>query len=406
VPLTDTAIRKAKPDTSPRRLSDERGLYLLLNPNGSLWWRWDYRYAGKRKTLSMGTYPDTGLRDARDKREAARKLLAAGVDPGEQRKAVKAAGEERDANSFAVIAEEWLARQAARMAPATLEKAQWTFNDLVNPWIGNRPVTEIDAPEMLKLLRRIEERGAHETAHRTKQRCSQIFRYAIATGRAQNDPTAALRGALAPVVSTSRAAITDPLKMGELLRAIDGYTGSFVVRCAMKLSPLVFVRPGELRQAEWTEIDLDGARWNIPAAKMKMRAEHLVHLSSQAVAILRELHPLTGRGKYVFPGERSASRPLSDGTINAALRRLGFDKNTMTAHGFRAMASTRLNEIGWAPDVIERQLAHVEKNKVRAAYNRAQYLDERIRMLQAWADYLDGLRAGGAVVVAFKRSQV
>ncbi|MBB6189008.1 integrase arm-type DNA-binding domain-containing protein [Rhodanobacter sp. MP7CTX1] len=406
MPLTDTAIRKAKPDTSPRRLSDERGLYLLLNPNGSLWWRWDYRYAGKRKTLSMGTYPDTGLRDARDKREAARKLLAAGVDPGEQRKAVKAAGEERDANSFAVIAEEWLARQAARMAPATLEKAQWTFNDLVNPWIGNRPVTEIDAPEMLKLLRRIEERGAHETAHRTKQRCSQIFRYAIATGRAQNDPTAALRGALAPVVSTSRAAITDPLKMGELLRAIDGYTGSFVVRCAMKLSPLVFVRPGELRQAEWTEIDLDGARWNIPAAKMKMRAEHLVHLSSQAVAILRELHPLTGRGKYVFPGERSASRPLSDGTINAALRRLGFDKNTMTAHGFRAMASTRLNEIGWAPDVIERQLAHVEKNKVRAAYNRAQYLDERIRMLQAWADYLDGLRAGGAVVVAFKRSQV
>jgi len=406
VPLTDTAIRKAKPDTSPRRLSDERGLYLLLNPNGSLWWRWDYRYAGKRKTLSMGTYPDTGLRDARDKREAARKLLAAGVDPGEQRKAVKAAGEERDANSFAVIAEEWLARQAARMAPATLEKAQWTFNDLVNPWIGNRPVTEIDAPEMLKLLRRIEERGAHETAHRTKQRCSQIFRYAIATGRAQNDPTAALRGALAPVVSTSRAAITDPLKMGELLRAIDGYTGSFVVRCAMKLSPLVFVRPGELRQAEWTEIDLDGARWNIPAAKMKMRAEHLVHLSSQAVAILRELNPLTGRGKYVFPGERSASRPLSDGTINAALRRLGFDKNTMTAHGFRAMASTRLNEIGWAPDVIERQLAHVEKNKVRAAYNRAQYLDERIRMLQAWADYLDGLRAGGAVVVAFKRSQV
>ena len=406
MPLTDTAIRKAKPDTSPRRLSDERGLYLLLNPNGSLWWRWDYRYAGKRKTLSMGTYPDTGLRDARDKREAARKLLAAGVDPGEQRKAVKAAGEERDANSFAVIAEEWLARQAARMAPATLEKAQWTFNDLVNPWIGNRPVTEIDAPEMLKLLRRIEERGAHETAHRTKQRCSQIFRYAIATGRAQNDPTAALRGALAPVVSTSRAAITDPLKMGELLRAIDGYTGSFVVRCAMKLSPLVFVRPGELRQAEWTEIDLDGARWNIPAAKMKMRAEHLVHLSSQAVAILRELNPLTGRGKYVFPGERSASRPLSDGTINAALRRLGFDKNTMTAHGFRAMASTRLNEIGWAPDVIERQLAHVEKNKVRAAYNRAQYLDERIRMLQAWADYLDGLRAGGAVVVAFKRSQV
>jgi len=402
VPLTDTAIRKAKPGTSPRRLTDERGLYLLLNPNGSQWWRWDYRHAGKRKTLSMGTYPDTGLKDAREKREAARKLLAAGVDPGDVRKAEKAAGEERAANNFAFIAEEWLARQSPRMAAATLEKARWTLDDLVNPWIGSRPITEIDAPEMLKLLRRIEERGAHETAHRTKQRCSQIFQYAIATGRATNDPTAALRGALAPVVSTSRAAITDPLKMGELLRAIDGYTGSFVVRCAMKLSPLVFVRPGELRQAEWTEIDLDGARWNIPAAKMKMRAEHLVHLSTQAVAILRELNPLTGRGKYIFPGERSASRPLSDGTINAALRRLGFDKDTMTAHGFRAMASTRLNEIGWAPDVIERQLAHVEKNKVRAAYNRAQYLDERIRMLQAWADYLDGLRAGGKVV-AIKR---
>ena len=402
MPLTDTAIRKAKPGTSPRRLTDERGLYLLLNPNGSQWWRWDYRHAGKRKTLSMGTYPDTGLKDAREKREAARKLLAAGVDPGDVRKAEKAAGEERAANNFAFIAEEWLARQSPRMAAATLEKARWTLDDLVNPWIGSRPITEIDAPEMLKLLRRIEERGAHETAHRTKQRCSQIFQYAIATGRATNDPTAALRGALAPVVSTSRAAITDPLKMGELLRAIDGYTGSFVVRCAMKLSPLVFVRPGELRQAEWTEIDLDGARWNIPAAKMKMRAEHLVHLSTQAVAILRELNPLTGRGKYIFPGERSASRPLSDGTINAALRRLGFDKDTMTAHGFRAIASTRLNEIGWAPDVIERQLAHVEKNKVRAAYNRAQYLDERIRMLQAWADYLDGLRAGGKVV-AIKR---
>ena len=402
MPLTDTAIRKAKPGTSPRRLTDERGLYLLLNPNGSQWWRWDYRHAGKRKTLSMGTYPDTGLKDAREKREAARKLLAAGVDPGDVRKAEKAAGEERAANNFAFIAEEWLARQSPRMAAATLEKARWTLDDLVNPWIGSRPITEIDAPEMLKLLRRIEERGAHETAHRTKQRCSQIFRYAIATGRAQHDPTAALRGALAPVVSTSRAAITDPLKMGELLRAIDGYTGSFVVRCAMKLSPLLFVRPGELRQAEWTEIDLDGARWNIPAEKMKMRAEHLVHLSSQAVAILRELHPLTGRGKYVFPGERSASRPLSDGTINAALRRLGFDKDTMTAHGFRAMASTRLNEMGWAPDVIERQLAHVEKNKVRAAYNRAQYLGERIRMLQAWADDLDGLRAGGKVV-AIKR---
>jgi len=396
--LTDAAIRNAKPADKPQKLSVGAGLYLLLNPNGSRWWRLKYRYGGKEKLLSLGTYPDTGLKDARDKRDAARKLLAAGVDPGEARKAERAAGEERAGNSFAVIAEEWLARQSPRMAPATLEKARWTLDDLVNPWIGSRPITEIDAPEMLKLLRRIEERGAHETAHRTKQRCGQIFRYAIATGRAKNDPTAALRGALAPVVTTSRAAITDPLKIGELLRAINGYTGGLVVRSALKLAPLVFMRPGELRQAEWDEFDLDGARWNVPAEKMKMRGEHLVHLSLQAVAILRELHPLTGRGRYVFPGERSAKRPMSDGAVNAALRRMGFDKDTMTGHGFRAMASTRLNEMGWAPDVIERQLAHVEKNKVRAAYNRAQYLGERIRMMQEWADYLDTLKAGGKVI--------
>ncbi|GAB2577058.1 hypothetical protein GCM10027066_19660 [Dyella jejuensis] len=280
-----------------------------------------------------------------------------------------------------------------------MEKAQWTLDDLVNPWIGSRPISEIDAPEMLRLLRRIEDRGAHETAHRTKQRCGQIFRYAIATGRAKHDPTADLRGALTPVKVTHRAAITDPAKIGELLHAIDGYTGSFVVRTAMKLAPLVFLRPGELRQAEWTEFDLDAAQWRIPAEKMKMRGEHIVPLPAQAVAILRELHPLTGRGQYVFPGERSRARPMSDGTINAALRRMGFDKNTMTGHGFRAMASTRLNEMGWTPDVIERQLAHTEKNKVRAAYNRAQYLDERKRMTQAWADYLDGLRQGGSSLI-------
>ncbi len=251
---------------------------------------------------------------------------------------------------------------------------------------------------MLKLLRRIEERGANETAHRTKQRCSQIFRYAIATGRTKSDPTSALRGALAPVISKGRAAITDPLKMGELLRAIDGYTGSFVVRSALKLAPFVFVRPGELRKAEWSEIDLEAAQWRIPAGKMKMREEHIVSLPIQAVALLRELHPLTERGQYVFPGERSVSRPMSENAVNAALRRMGFDKDTMTGHGFRAMASTRLNEMGWASDVIERQLAHAERNKVRAAYNRAQYLEERARMMQAWADYLDGLRAGGKIV--------
>lgn len=400
--LTDTAIRKAKPTDKPLKLSDGAGLYLLLNPNGSRWWRFDYRYGGKRKTLSMGTYPDTGLADARARRDEARKLLAAGVDPGEQRKAVKLAGAERAANSFAVIAEEWLAKQAGRMAPATLAKARWTLDDLVLPWIGDRPIAEIDPPEVLRLLQRIEERGAHETAHRTKQRCGQVFRYAIATHRATRDPTADLRGALTPAKVTHRAAVTDPAKVGELLRAIDGYTGSFVVRSALKLAPLVFARPGELRQAEWSEIDLDGALWRIPAGKMKMREEHTIPLPSQAIAVLRELQPLTGNGQYVFPSERSRQRPMSDGTINAALRRLGFDKDTMTGHGFRAMASTRLNEMGWSPDVIERQLAHAERNKVRAAYNRAQYLDERKQMMQSWADYLDGLRAGGKIV-AIKR---
>lgn len=392
--LTDITIRKAKPADKPQRMFDGGGLYLEVSPAGGKLWRWKYRVNGKERRLALGIYPDTGLADARDKRDAARKLLAAGIDPGEHRKAAKAAGEGRAANSFAVVAEEWLAKQSAHMAPATLEKARWTFDDLVFPWIGTRPIADIDAPEMLKLLRRIEDRGAHETAHRTKQRCGQVFRYAIATHRASRDPTADLRGALTPAKTTHRAAVTDPDKVGELLRAIEGYTGSFVVRCALKLAPLAFSRPGELRQAEWAEIDLDSARWRIPAGKMKMREEHTVPLSSQAVTVLRELQPLTGAGQYVFPSERSRQRPMSDGTINAALRRMGFDKDTMTGHGFRAMASTRLNEMGWSPDVIERQLAHAERNKVRAAYNRAQYLDERKRMMQAWADYLDGLRDG------------
>jgi integrase len=401
--LTDTGIRKTKPTDKPQKLADGGGLYLLLNPNGSRWWRYKYRFEGKEKLLSFGTYPETSLADAREKHAVARKQLQAGIDPGAHRKAAKAAGEERSANSFAVIAQEWLAKQQ-NMSPATLEKARWTFDSLVNPWIGNRPISEIDAPEMLKLLHRIEERGAHETAHRTKQRCGQIFRYAIATGRARHDPTADLRGALTPVKVQHRAAITDPAKVSELLRAIDGYTGSFVVRSALRLAPLLFVRPGELRQAEWTEFDLDAAEWRIPASKMKMRELHIVPLPHQAVAILRELHPLTGGSTYTFPGERSRQRPMSDAAVNAALRRMGFDKDTMTGHGFRAMASTRLNEMGWSPDVIERQLAHAERNKVRAAYNRAQYLAERQKMMQTWADYLETLKLGGTVVPIRKKT--
>ena len=401
MPLTDAGIRKARPTDKPQKLADGGGLYLLLNPNGSRWWRYKYRFEGKEKLLSLGTYPETSLAEAREKHAAARKRLQAGTDPGAHRKAEKAAGAERAANSFAVVAEEWLAKQTGKMSPATYEKARWTFDTLVNPWIGNRSIADIDAPEMLKLLQRIEERGAHETAHRTKQRCGQIFRYAIARGGAKHEPTADLKGALTPVAVKHRAAITDPTKVGELLRAIESYTGSLVVRTALKLAPLLFVRPGELRQAEWAEFDLDNVQWRIPGSKMKMREEHIVPLPSQAVAILHELHPLTGSGRYVFPGERSRQRPMSDAAVNAALRRMGFDKDTMTGHGFRAMASTCLNEMGWAPDVIERQLAHAERNKVRAAYNRASHIAERRKMMQAWADYLDGLR-NGALVIAFK----
>ncbi|MEO8998334.1 MAG: integrase arm-type DNA-binding domain-containing protein [Rhodanobacter sp.] len=391
--LTALAIKAAKPG----KHFDGGGLYLHVQAGGR-YWRLKYRHAGKERLLALGVYPEVSLSEARKCRGVARGTLRAGDDPGAVKRERKVADKVAAANTFDAVAAEWLKQQKPRMAAATLAKAKWTLDDLVSPWIGNRPIAEIDAPELLRVLRRIEERGAHETAHRTKQRCGQIFRYAIATGRAKHDPTADLRGALAPVVSKSRAAITDPAKVGELLRAIDGYSGGLIARSALKLAPLVFVRPGELRHAEWAEFDLDGAQWRIPAGKMKMREEHIVSLPAQAVAILRELHPLTGRGHYVFPGERSVSRPMSENTVNAALRRMGFDKDTMTGHGFRALASTRLNEMGWAPDVIERQLAHAERNKVRAAYNRAQYLSERQKMMQAWADYLDGLRSGAAVV--------
>jgi integrase len=300
--LTALAIKAA----GPGKHFDGGGLFLHVTAAGR-YWRMKYRHAGKEKLLAFGVYPEVSLSEARKRRDAARTLLRGGDDPGAIKRERKVADKQSAANTFGAVAAEWLKQQKPRMAAATLEKARWTLDDLVNPWIGSRPVAEIDAPEMLKLLRRIEERGAHETAHRTKQRCGQIFRYAIATGRAKHDPTADLRGALAPVISKSRAAITDPVKIGELLRAIDGYTGGLVVRSALKLAPLLFMRPGELRKAEWSEFDLDGSQWRVPAHKMKMRGEHLVHLPVQAVAILRELYPLTGHGQYVFPGERSTS---------------------------------------------------------------------------------------------------
>jgi integrase len=399
-PLTETRIRATKPAEKPAKLFDGGGLYLLVNPakatdeSGARLWRLKYRIGGREKLLSLGAYPDVPLKLAREGREKARKQLAAGIDPSSARKAEKAAR----ADTFAAIALEWLDLQRKKMAAATLQKAEWTFKDLINPYIGSRPIGSITAPEILAVLRRIETRGKHETAHRTKQRCSQIFRYAIATGRAERDPTPDLRGALAPVVVTNRAAITTPARIGELLRAIEGYSGQPSTEYALKLAPLLFARPGELRAALWNEFDLDGAEWRIPATRMKMREEHVVPLARQAVELLRELHPLTGPDGYLFPSLTTPTRPISNNTINGALRRLGYARTEMTAHGFRAMASTCLNEQGFAPDVIELQLAHAERDKVRGAYNRAARLPERRKMMQAWADYLDGLRADVAKI--------
>lgn len=388
--LTDTQIRNAKPKAKPFKLTAGSGLFLLVNPNGSKWWRFRYRVDGREKMLSLGVYPDVSLKKANERRDAARALVADGVDPSTSRQSEKAA----TANTFAAVAAEWLAIQKKTLATKTYAKAAWTLETLVFPYIGQRPIAKITAPDVLKLLKRIEERGHHETAHRTRQRCSQVFRYAVQTDRAEHDVTLNLRGALAPVVSENHASIVEPKRIGELLRAIDGYAGHVVTSFALRLAPLLFVRPGELRHAEWAEFHLTGEQphWRIPAEKMKMGTQHIVPLSKQAIAILQELHPLTGGGKYVFPSLLSGSRPMSDNTVNAALRRMGYSKAEMTGHGFRSMASTLLNEQGWHPDVIELQLAHQERNKVRAAYNKAQRLPERREMMQKWADYLDTLR--------------
>ncbi|PPU85878.1 integrase [Xanthomonas populi] len=399
MPLTDTAIRKAKPASRTQRLFDGGGMYLEIPPAGGKWWRLKYRIDGKEKRMSLGTYPDTGLAAARARRDEARKLLAAGLDPSEQRKQAKqaqaatvaAAGE-----TFEAVAREWMSRQT--VARVTAEKNRWLLETFLFPEIGSRPIGEIKPRELLDALRKIEATGKLETASRAKIKAGQVFRHAMLEGKAEIDPTASLRGALKVAKARHHAAVTEPVKIGQLLRAIEGFCGQPVTHAALKLAPLVFVRPGELRAAEWDEIDLDAAVWRIRPERMKMKSAHLVPLSSQAVAILRDLHALTGGGLHVFPGLRP-KRPMSENTINAALRALGYAGDEMTGHGFRSMAATRLNEMGWNADAIERQLAHAETNKVREAYTHAaQYLPERVRMMQAWADYLDGLRAGGNVV--------
>jgi len=395
--LTDTAVKNAAPKEKQYTLYDSEGLFLLVMPNGSKLWRWKFRVGGVERRTSLGVYPKVSLRAARLERDRLQAELKRGVDPAIEKQAIKAV-ERAAGETFQLIAEEWHKKFRHTWADNTAKTVIERLQKDIFPYIGARPIREIAPPELLAVIRRIESRGAVETARRDLQKCGEIFRYALATGRAERDIAADLRGAIAPPKKRHFASIHEPKDIGELLRAIDGYQGSPVTRCALQLAPLTFVRPGELRHAEWTEIDLEAGEWRIPAARMKMREKHIVPLSRQALDVLRELHPLTGAGLYVFPGARSASRPMSENAVLAALRRMGYKKGEMTGHGFRSMASTILHEQGWLSDVVERQLAHGDRNKVRASYNFAQHLPERRRMMQAWADYLDGLREGGKVV--------
>ncbi len=399
MPLTNTAIKKAKPGVKARKLFDERGLFLLISPKGGKWWRFKYRFDGKEKLLSLGTYPDVSLKDARDRRDESRKQVAAGIDPGEHRKARKSATEERQANSLEVVAREWFAKYSPNWSANHSDRIIRRFERDIFPWIGGNPIADITAPQLLQVVRRIEQRGALETAHRALGNCGQVFRYAVATGRAQRDPSGDLKGALPPVKGTHFAAVTEPKKVAEVLRAMDGYEGTLIVRCALRLAPLVFVRPGELRHAEWSDIDLDVAEWRYTVSKTDTL--HIVPLCTQATEILQEIQPLTGRGRYVFPSARNpkGDRPMSDNAILSAMRRMGIDKDEMSGHGFRAMARTILDEVlGFRPDYIEHQLAHAVRDPNGRAYNRTAHLPERKIMMQEWADYLDKLKAGAKVI--------
>lgn len=397
MPLTDTAIRNAKPEDKPARLFDGGGLYLEISPSGGKLWRMKYRHGGKEKRLAFGAYPDVGLKDARERREEARKLLANGTDPGEVKKAQKAAKAERAANSFETLAREWFGRWRTDKAESHSSKVIARLESDVFPWLGGTPVADVSAPMVLAVLRRIESRGTADTAHRAKQNISQVMRYAIATGRAERDPCPDLRGALSSARAGHFAAITDPMEAGKLLRAIAAFKGTHIVRAALSLAPLVFARPAELRTARWADIDLEKAEWRYFVTKTK--TEHLVPLAHQAVAILRDVQPLTGAGEYVFPG-RDPKLPISNSTINAALTRMGYDTKTeMTGHGFRAMARTLLaEELHQKPEVIEHQLAHAVADSLGTAYNRTKFLKERREMMQLWADYLDRLKVGAEVI--------
>lgn len=397
--LTAVAIKAAKGRDKQYKLADSGGLHLLVLPSGQRYWRMNYRHLGKYKTLAFGVWPDINLASARAQRDEARKLLASGRDPGEQAKLDKIAASVAAANTFRAVAEEWyLKAEKEGLAPATLNKIRWLL-DFAYPSFGNRPIAEILPHELLTVLRKFEAKGRHESAKRLRSTCGQVFRYAIATARANRDISADLRGALASVKVTHRAAITKPVEVGSLLRVIEGYEGHPITLAALRLLPHVFVRPGELRHAEWSEFDLDNAVWTIPEHKTKMRREHRVPLTRQALAIIASIETDARLSPLVFPSLRSAKRPMSENTINAALRRLGYAQHEMTGHGFRAMASTLLNEMGkWNPDAIERQLAHADVNKVRRAYTRGEYWAERVAMMQDWSDYLDLLKDGATVL--------
>lgn len=392
MPLTDVKIRTAKAKTKPYKLADEGGLYLLITPRGSKCWRLKYRFMGKEKALAMGRYPEISLSEAREKRNYAKKQLAHEVDPGVVKQISKHAEKATIENSFEAVGREWFAKYSFAWVQSHRNKILSRLENDIFPWIGKSPIAEITAPQLLSVLRRIEARGTLESAHRNHQYCGRIFRYGIATGKCERDPSADLRGAVPPAQVKHRTAILEPTKLGALLRVIQGYQGYFVTKCALQLLPMVFVRPGELRNAEWSEINLETAEWNIPPEKMKMRQPHIVPLSLQAIQILQELYPLTGQGKYLFPGCRTKTRPISDNTINAALRRLGYQANELTAHGFRATARTILDEtLGFRPDIIEHQLAHAVKDPNGRAYNRTSHLQARREMMQKWSDYLEEL---------------
>jgi integrase len=406
LPLTDIAIRKLKPKERPVKLSDGGGLHLLLTPSDSRLWRMQYRFGGKQKMLTFGSYPDVSLAAARTKRDEAKKLLAQGQDPGLKARIEKLSKQTSAANTFSILADEYLAKltQEGR-AEATMSKITWLL-DFARPLLGERPINEISAPEVLSVLRTVEKRGRLESARRLRSTIGSVFRYAIATARAQNDPTIALHGALITPTVTPRAAITNPKEFGALLRAIDGFDGLLATRAALKLMALLFPRPGELRMAEWSEFDFENHIWTLPSGRMKMRRPHKTFLPRQAVEILERLREITGHGRFLFPGVRTVERPISDNTLNAALRQLGYSNDQMTAHGFRASASTLLNESRkWSPDAIERQLAHVEGNDARRAYARGEHWDERMKMMIWWANHLDQLRTAATVTQFRKAAQ-